>query len=176
MLKERKEQVVAELVERLRTSDTLLVADYRGLTMAEIDDVRSKLLEHGARFAVVKNTLTKRATEAAGIEGLDELLVGPTAIAFVTGGDMVAVAKTLTETARVAKSFSIKGGIVEGRPIGADQVRDLASLPPPAVLKAQVLAAVVGPLTAIGGLFGAPLRDFAALIGARIVQLEEQGS
>src|SRR5918999_5892395 len=79
MLRKDKEQVVAELAERLRSSDTLIVADYRGLTMSEIDGVRTKLLEHGARFTVVKNTLTKRAAEQAGLVELNEFLDGPTA-------------------------------------------------------------------------------------------------
>ena len=96
MLKEEKEQVVAELTERLKASDTLIVADYRGLTMTEIDELRTELLEHGARFSVVKNTLTRRAAEAAGAEELLALLEGPTAIAFLEAdGDPVAVAKAL---------------------------------------------------------------------------------
>ena len=83
MKKEDKERVVAELTERLRSTETLLVADYRGLTMPQIDELRSKLIEHGARFAVVKNTLTRRAAEAAGSDTLLALLEGPTAIAFL---------------------------------------------------------------------------------------------
>ena len=97
MLKQEKERVVADLVERLRASDTLIVADYRGLTMPEIDGVRTEVLKHGARFTVVKNTLTKRAAEEAGVPELVELLDGPTAIAFVGDGDMVGVAKALLE-------------------------------------------------------------------------------
>ena len=83
MLRQDKERIVAELVERLRSSQSLLVADYRGLTMSEIDELRSKLLESGARFAVVKNTLTRRAAEEAGMQALLELIDGPTAIAFI---------------------------------------------------------------------------------------------
>lgn len=175
MLRQDKEQVVAELVERFRTSDTLLLADYRGLAMTEIDEVRTELLKHGARFSVVKNTLTKRAAEAAGVEGLIEFLDGPTAIAFVGEADMVAVAKTLNDTARQTKILALKGGILQGLPITADQVRDLAALPPADVLHGQMLAAVIGPLNAIVGLFTAPVRDFVGVIDARIRQLEEQG-
>ena len=88
-----KERVVAELAERLRSAETLIVADYRGLTMPQIDALRGRLLEHGARFTVVKNTLTRRAAEAAGAERLLALLEGPTAIAFIEAeGDPVAVA------------------------------------------------------------------------------------
>jgi large subunit ribosomal protein L10 len=175
MLRQEKEQVVAELAERLRSSETLIVADYRGLTMSEIDGVRTELLKHGARFSVVKNSLTKRAAEEAGVPQLVELLEGPTAIAFVEDGDMVAVAKSLNDTARQTKILSLRGGILQGEPMSADQVRDLASLPPADVLQGQVLGAVVGPLNAIVGLFTAPLRELVGVIDARITQLQEQG-
>ena len=93
--------MVAELAERLRSTDTLMVADYRGLTMPEIDELRARLLEAGARFTVVKNTLTKLAAEAAGTEEVLELIEGPTAIAFLEAdGDPAAVAKVLNETAK----------------------------------------------------------------------------
>jgi large subunit ribosomal protein L10 len=171
MLRKDKEQVVAELAERLRASDTLILADYRGLSVSELDDVRTKILEHGARFTIVKNTLTKRAAEEAGLETLTALLDGPTAIAFVGDGDMVGVAKALDETAKRTKILSIKGGILQGAPMEAAQVVELASLPPADVLQGQVLGAIVGPLTSIVGLFGAPLQDFVGLLDARIDQL-----
>ena len=171
MQRQDKEQVVAELAERLRASDTLILADYRGLSVGELDDVRTQILAHGARFSVVKNTLTKRAAEEAGLETLTALLDGPTAIAFVGDGDMVAVAKTLNDTARKTKILSIKGGILQGAPLAADQVVELASLPPYDVLRGQVLGAIVGPLTSIVGLFAAPLQDFVGLIDARVDQL-----
>jgi large subunit ribosomal protein L10 len=171
MLKREKERVVADLVERLRSSDTLIVADYRGLTMPEIDGVRTEVLKHGARFTVVKNTLTKRAAEEAGVPELVELLDGPTAIAFVGEGDMVGVAKALNDTARQTKILTLRGGILQGKPMSADQVRDLASLPPAEVLRGQVLGAIVAPLNAIAGLINAPLQDLVGLIDARIEQL-----
>ena len=172
MLKREKERVVADLVERLRASDTLIVADYRGLTMPEIDGVRTEVLKHGARFTVVKNTLTKRAAEEAGVPELVELLDGPTAIAFVGDGDMVGVAKALNDTARQTKILSLRGGILQGKPMSAEQVRDLASLPPAEVLRGQVLGAIVAPLSAIAALINAPLQDLVGLIDARIEQLE----
>jgi large subunit ribosomal protein L10 len=176
MLRKDKERVVTELAERLRSSDTLIVADYRGLSMTEIDGVRSELLKHGARFSVVKNTLTKRAAEEAGVPQLVELLDGPTAIAFVGEGDMVAVAKSLNDTARQTKILSLKGGILQGEPMSADQVRSLASLPPADVLQGQVLGAIVGPLSAIVALFTAPLRELVGVIDARIEQLGSSGA
>ena len=175
MKKEDKERVVAELTERLRTSETLIVADYRGLTMPQIDELRGKLLEHGARFAVVKNTLTRRAAEAAGADALLALLEGPTAIAFLEAeGDPVAVAKALADAARTSRVMTIRGGILEGRAIEGAAVEELAKLPPTDVLRAQVLGAITAPLTAIVGLFTAPLQDLYGLLDARIEQLGGQ--
>jgi large subunit ribosomal protein L10 len=175
MQKAEKERVVAELTERLKGAETLIVADYRGLTVTEIGELRGKLLEHGARFSVVKNTLTKRAVEAAGVEPLLALLEGPTAIAFLeTDGDPVAVAKALDEAART-ETLVLKGGLLEGSEVTADDVRQLAKLPPAEMLRAQVVGAVAGPVTAIVGLFAAPLRELVGVIDARIRQLEEQG-
>jgi large subunit ribosomal protein L10 len=174
--KEDKERVVAELTERLRTTETLLVADYRGLTMPQIDDLRSKLIEHGARFSVVKNTLTRRAAEAAGSSTLLALLEGPTAIAFLeSDGDPVAVAKALVDAARETRVLEVRGGVLEGRPIEAAEIESLAKLPPLDVLRGQVLAAIIAPLTGIVALFSAPLQDLYGLIDARIEQLEAQG-
>ena len=176
MQKSEKERVVAELTERLRTSETLIVADYRGLTNAEIDGLRSKLIEHGARFAVVKNTLTRRAAEAAGADALLALLEGPSAIAFVeSDGDPVAVAKALRDAATSTKILAIRGGVLEGAAMTADEVENLAQLPPADVLRAQLVAAIVSPLTTVVALVSAPLRDLAGLIEARIEQLREQG-
>ena len=172
MLRKDKEQVVASLAERLRASGTLILADYRGLSVSELDDVRTKLLEHGARFSVVKNSLTKRAAEDAGLETLTALLDGPTAIAFVGEGDMAAVAKTLNDTARRTRILEIKGGILQGAPMDAAQVVELASLPPADVLQGQVLGAIVGPLNEIVGLFAAPLQPLFVLLDPRVEQLQ----
>jgi large subunit ribosomal protein L10 len=176
MDKSEKEGVVAELTERLRTSETLIVADYRGLTNSEIDGLRSKLIEHGARFSVVKNTLTRRAAEAAGADALLALLQGPSAIAFVEAdGDPVAVAKALGDTARETKVLAIRGGVLQGASISAEQVESLAKLPPADVLRAQLLGTIMSPLTTVIALVSAPLRDLVGLIDARIEQLQEQG-
>jgi large subunit ribosomal protein L10 len=154
----------------------LLVADYRGLTMPQIDDLRSKLLEHGARFAVVKNTLTRRAAEAAGSDTLLALLEGPTAIAFLeSDGDPVAVAKALVDAARETRVLALRGGMLEGRPVEPGEIESLAKLPPLDILRGQVLGAVTAPLTGIVALFTAPLQDLYGLIDARIEQLQAQG-
>jgi large subunit ribosomal protein L10 len=176
MLKAEKERIVAELAERLKQTPTLFVADYRGLSVTEIDDLRTKLIEHGARFTVVKNTLTKRAAEDAGAEGLLALLEGPTAIAFIEAdGDMVAVAKALTDSARTTRILAIRGGILDGSPIGEEEVRNLATLPAMDVLRGQVIGAITAPLMTVVGLISAPVRDLIGLIDARIEQLQAQG-
>jgi large subunit ribosomal protein L10 len=176
MHRDDKERVVAELTEKLRGADTLIVADYRGLTMPQIDALRGRLLEHGARLSVVKNTLTRRAAEAAGTEQLLALLEGTSAIAFVeSDGDPAAVAKALADSARDTKVLEIRGGIMQGRTISSADVDELAKLPPLDVLRGQVLAAVIAPLTSLLALVNAPLQNLVGLIDARVEQLEAQG-
>jgi large subunit ribosomal protein L10 len=175
MQRSEKERLVAELTDRLKSTETLIVADYRGLSVPEIDELRGKLLEHGARFSVVKNTLTKRAAEAAGVDALLALLDGPTAIAFLeSDGDPVATAKALDDAAK-SEVLVIKGGILEGAELAADDVKQLAKLPPTDTLRAQLVGALAGSLTTVVGLFAAPMRDIVGVIDARIRQLEEQG-
>jgi large subunit ribosomal protein L10 len=172
MQRPEKEQIVSELTERLRSSDTLIVADYRGLSVKEIDDLRTELIEQGAGFTVVKNSLTRRAAEAAGADAVLALLEGPTAIAFLEeGGDPVAVAKALADSAKATKILAVRGGIMQGRTISAEDVEELAKLPPADVLRGQVLGAVAAPLYTIVGLFAAPLQNLHGLIQARIDQL-----
>jgi large subunit ribosomal protein L10 len=174
--RQEKERQVAELTERLRNSETLIVADYRGLTMPQIDQLRSKLLEQGVRFTVVKNTLTRRAAEQAGANALLALLEGPTAIAFLeSGGDPVAVAKALQDAARETQAIAVRGGVLEGKAITSEDVAELAKLPPVEMLRGQVLGAITSPLLTIVGLFTAPLRDLVGVIDARIEQLQAQG-
>jgi len=172
MKKQDKEKVIADLTERLRRSDTLLVADYRGLTMPQIDALRSRLLDSGARFTVVKNTLTRRAAEAAGTEALLALLEGPSAIAFLEAdGDIVAAAKALADSARETKVLAIRGGVMQGRAATAAEIETLATLPALEVLQGQVLGAIVAPLTTFVALLNAPLQNLIGLIDARIEQL-----
>jgi len=170
--KEDKEKVVSELTERLKTSETLLVADYRGLTMPQIDALRSRLIESGASFTVVKNTLTRRAAEAAGADALLTLLEGPSAIAFLEAdGDMVAAAKALADSAKESRVLEIRGGVLQGRTMSAGEVEALATLPPLDILRGQVLAAIIAPVTAFAALVNAPLQNLVGLIDARIDQL-----
>ena len=172
MQKTEKERVVADLVERLRTTESLIVADYRGLTNAELVGLRAKLRTSGAELKVVKNTLTRRAANEAGTEALLALLEGPTAIAFVqSDGDAVAVAKALSDTAKETKVLALRGGILSGRTISGADVEELAKLPAPEVVKSQLVGVIVAPLTQLAALVVAPLRDLVGLIDARIEQL-----
>jgi large subunit ribosomal protein L10 len=167
-----KEQVVAELVEQLRSTESLIVADYRGLTNADLVELRAKVRGSGGRLQVVKNTLTRRAAEEAGTESLLALLEGPTAIAFVEAeGDPVAVAKALADTAKDTKVLTLRGGILSGRALTGDDVEELAKLPAPEIVKSQLVGVIVAPLTQIAALLAAPLRDLVGLIDARIDQL-----
>jgi large subunit ribosomal protein L10 len=175
MQKEDKERVVAELTDKLKAADTMIVADYRGLTMPQIDALRTRLIESGARLTVVKNTLTRRAAEAAGADALLALLEGPSAIAFVEAdGDAVAVAKALADSARDTKVLEVRGGVMQGRVISGADVDALAKLPPLEILRGQVIGAVIAPLQNLVGLVNAPLQNLYGLIDARIDQLQAE--
>ena len=176
MLKTDKERIVDELAGELGSAETLIVADYRGLTNKQLEALRDQLLPHGARFRIVKNTLTRRAAEQAGADALLVMLEGPTAIAFVeSSGDPAAVAKALAATAKESNVLTLRGGILEGKTLSGEEVDRLATLPPFDVLRGQLVGAIVAPLTQLLGLVSAPLRDLHGLINARIKQLEEQG-
>ena len=176
MLKTDKERIVKELAADLGAAETLIVADYRGLTNKQLEALRDQLIPHGARFRIVKNTLTRRAAEQAGAESLLVLLEGPTAIAFIeSSGDPAAVAKALAQTAKETNVLTLRGGILEGKALSGEEVDRLATLPPMDVLRGQLVGAVVAPLTQLLALVSAPLGDLHGLIEARIKQLEEHG-
>ena len=176
MLKTDKERIVEELATELGSAETLIVADYRGLTNKQLEALRDQLLTHGARFRIVKNTLTRRAAEQAGADALLVMLEGPTAIAFIeSSGDPAAVAKALAATAKETNVLTLRGGMLEGKSLTGEEVDRLATLPPVDVLRGQLVGAIVAPITQLLALVSAPLRDLHGLIDARIAQLEEQG-
>ena len=176
MLKTDKERIVDELAAELGSADTLIVADYRGLTNKQLEALRDQLIPHGARFRIVKNTLTRRAAEQAGADALLVMLEGPTAIAFIeSSGDPAAVAKALAATSKETNVLTLRGGILEGKTLSGAEVEQLAKLPPVDVLRGQLVGAIVAPLNQLLGLVAAPLRDLHGLVEARIKQLEEQG-
>ena len=176
MLKTDKEQIVSELAAELKAAETLIVADYRGLTNKQLESLRDDLLQHGARFRIVKNTLTRRAAAEAGADALLVMLEGPTAIAFIeSGGDPAAVAKALAAKAKETNVLAMRGGILEGQTLSGEEIDRLATLPPLDALRGQLVGAIVAPLTQLVALVNAPLRNLHGLIDARIKQLEEQG-
>jgi large subunit ribosomal protein L10 len=172
VLKTDKEQIVSELAAELKAAETLIVADYRGLTNKQLESLRDDLLQHGARFRIVKNTLTRRAAAEAGADALLVMLEGPTAIAFIeSGGDPAAVARALAAKAKETNVLAMRGGILEGQTLTGEEIDRLATLPPLDVLRGQLVGAVVAPLTQLVALVNAPLRNLHGLLDARIKQL-----
>jgi large subunit ribosomal protein L10 len=169
-----KASAVAELTDQFRNSTATVLTEYRGLTVSEITELRRSL---GAqtKYSVSKNTLAKRAASDAGIEGLDELFAGPTALAFVSG-DPVEAAKGLRAFARTNPALVIKGGVFEGKAISADEVSKIADLESREVLLAKLAGAMKGNLTKAAGLFQAPLSQVARLAAALQEKREKDGS
>ncbi|CAH0263736.1 50S ribosomal protein L10 [Plantibacter sp. VKM Ac-2885] len=150
-----KEASVAELTEKFQSSTAVLLTEYRGLTVAQLKNLR-KSISADATYAVVKNTLTKIAANNAGISSFDDELAGPSAIAFVHG-DPVAVAKALRDFAKANPLLVVKGGYFDGNPLTADEVRKLADLESREVLLAKLAGAVKASLFGAAYLFNAPL-------------------
>ena len=159
-----KAAVIDEITERFQKSSAAVLTEYRGLTVAQLTQLRRSLGE-GSSYAVVKNTLTKRAAEAVGFTELTGLLSGPTAIAFIQG-DPVEAAKAIRDFARANPLLVVKGGVVEGRTVDAREVTRLADVESREVLLAKLAGAMKGNLTKAAGLFQAPLSQVARLAAA----------
>ena len=142
---EGKKAVVAELVERLKGAQAGVLADYRGLTVAQDTELRAKLREAGVEYTIVKNTLTRFAANEVGLEGLDPVLHGPTALA-TSSDDVVAPAKVLVEFAKNNEQLEIKAGFVDGKVIDIDEVKVYASIPNKEVLIAKMLGSLQAPI------------------------------
>jgi large subunit ribosomal protein L10 len=163
-VRQDKLAAVAELTDQFRGASATVLTEYRGLTVAELKQLRRQL-GGGAAYTVTKNTLAKRAASQAGIDGLDELFAGPTALAFVSG-DPVEAAKSLRDFGRTHPALVIKGGVFEGRTISADEVRRLADLESREVLLAKLAGAMKANLSKAAALFQAPLAKTARLAAA----------
>ena len=161
---EAKQATVAELREQLAKNRTLIVSEYRGLTVREIGEIRRALRKQDVSYRVVKNRLMKIAAEDSVRSALDALLVGPTAIAF--GNDESATAKVVIDTMRPYKQVRITGAVLGDRAIDSDGVTRLASLPSRETLLSQLAGAFAAPMATTAGLFDAPLRDVVGLIAA----------
>ena len=164
MARPDKVAAVEEITERFRGSSATMITEYRGLTVAQLAELR-RALGNSASYRIAKNTLVKRAAVDAGVEGIDDLLVGPTAIAFVTG-EPVDAAKALRNFAKDNKALVIKGGVMDGRPLNIDEVNKLADLESREVLLAKLAGAMKGNLTKAAGLFNAPASQVARLAQA----------
>ena len=151
----QKDASVAELTKNFESSTAVLLTEYRGLTVGELRELRNTIRQD-AEYAVVKNTLTKIAAKNAGIEGLDDSLQGPSAIAFVHG-DPVAVAKGLRAFAKAHPLLVIKGGYFDGKPLSAEEVGKLADLESREVLLAKLAGAMKASMSKAAALFQAPL-------------------
>lgn len=162
---EQKKQVVADIKDRLNRAQSVVVAEYRGLSVAEQTELRAKLRAVGVEMKVFKNTLVKRATDEYGVTDLDKYLEGPTAWAFSIA-DPVAAPKVMMEYAKTHKKLVVKGGILEKKVIDAEGVEALASLPSREVLLAQVLAGIQGPLSGMVNVLQGPIRKFVYAVEA----------
>ena len=160
----QKEASVAELTKNFEDSTAVLLTEYRGLTVAQLKELRNSIRQD-AEYAVVKNTLTKIAAQRAGVEGLDDELKGPSAIAFVHG-DPVAVAKGLRAFAKAHPLLVIKGGYFDGAALTADEVNKLADLESREVLLAKLAGAMKASLTKAAYLFNAPLSKAVRTVDA----------
>ncbi|PUB13428.1 50S ribosomal protein L10 [Paenisporosarcina sp. OV554] len=161
---EAKKVRVEEITEKFKTAATVVVVDYRGLTVGQVTELRKQLREAGVEFKVYKNTMTRRAIEVAGLEGLNESLTGPNAIAFSTE-DVVAPAKIINDFAKKNDKLEIKAGVIEGAIASADDIKALAELPSREGLLSMLLSVLQ-----------APMRNFALVTKAVAEQKEEQGA
>jgi large subunit ribosomal protein L10 len=163
MNREQKAAAVEEIAANIKEAQAVFAVDYRGLSVPQAGELRSRLRDADARFTVVKNTLTRRAADAAGAEALKELLEGPTALTFVRG-DAAAAAKALRDYARETELLPFKGGLMDGNPLTPEDIANIAKLPSRDVLYAQLVGIVAHPLSGLA-------RTLNQLIGGLAVAL-----
>ena len=173
MARPDKEASVAEITERFNDSDAALLTEYRGLRVSEIAEVRMALRDSDTDYKVLKNTLTRLAVREVGLEELVEMLTGPTAIAFIKG-DAAAAAKALDEASKKYPVLTIKGGVLDGRVISAEQAKQLAKLEPREVLLAKIAMMFNQPAQQTVNVFSALLRDLGSML-AQVVAKKESG-
>ena len=171
MARPDKVAAVAELTDRFRSSSAGLLTEYRGLTVAQLAELRTTLGEH-VHYAVVKNTLTSIAAKEAGVDAFDGQLSGPTAIAFVTG-DPVSAAKGLRDFAKTNPMLVIKGGYLDGKTLSVDEIKQLADLESREVLLAKLAGAMKASLTNAAYLFNAPLSQAVRTVDALRAKVQD---
>lgn len=172
MARPEKVAMVQEIAESLRNSESVVLTDYRGLDVKTITELRSQLREAGVSYKVVKNTLTSLAAKEVGIENLDDLLAGPTAIAY-GGDDPTAAARVLSEFSRRVPLLEIKGGVLKGQVIDPAGVKALGDLPSREVLLAQVLRGFQSPIAGLVNVLSGPARNLVYVLEAIRKQKEE---
>jgi large subunit ribosomal protein L10 len=174
MARAEKQAAVAEIVDSFNGAAGAVLTEYRGLTVKQLQELRRSLGEN-AHYAVVKNTLAKLAAKDAGIDGFDDLLTGPTAIAFING-DVVEAAKGLRDFAKANPTLVIKGGVLDGKPLGAAEVAKLADLESREVLLGKLAGAMLASLSQAVYLLNAPIAQVARLAGAlQAKRAEDEG-
>ncbi|MDQ1304211.1 MAG: large subunit ribosomal protein [Actinomycetota bacterium] len=173
MARDDKATAVAEIAESLRSSSATVLTEYRGLTVAQLKELR-RSLSGNASYSVVKNTLTKIAAREAGVEGIDDLLTGPSALAFVDG-DPVEAAKGLRTFAKANPALVIKGGIMDGKVLTAEEVSKLADLESREVLLSKMAGALKASTQNAVSLFAAPLSQAARVVDALRAKVEAEG-
>jgi large subunit ribosomal protein L10 len=168
MNKDQKAAVVEEVATQIQESEAIFAVDYRGISVPQAAELRTKLNEAGARFRVVKNTLTQLAADKAGAESLKEVLEGPTAFTFVTadGGDVALAAKALAQFRRENDLLEFKGGVMGGEVLTAEQIMALSRLPALDVLHGQLVGVIASPITGL-------VRGLNALIAGLAIQLQQ---
>ena len=174
MARDDKAAAVAEIADQFRNSSGAVLTEYRGLTVKQLKELRTAL-GGNASYAVVKNTLTKIAAKDAGVEGFQEMLVGPSAIAFITG-DPVETAKGLRDFAKANPQLQIKGGILDGNPLSPDEITKLAALESREVLLAKLAGGMKASLANAASLFNAPLSQTARVLGALQAKAQQDPS
>ena len=167
----RKVSVVEELTDRFSRATSAIVTDYRGLTVAELEALRRKLRAEGVEYVVVKNTLARRAAEAAGVGQFSAALVGPVGLALGYA-DLALPAKLLSDNFRQTRKLPVVAGLVEGTVLDGDGVRAIAELPPRDVLQSQFAGTLQSPLSSLAGALQHYLSQFAGALEARVEQLE----
>jgi len=150
MNKEQKAEKVAQIATAIRESEAVFAVDYRGISVPQAAELRTKLIEAGARFSVVKNTLTQRAVDDVGADTLRDFLEGPTAFTFVSAeGDVAMAAKALSQFRRANEVLEFKGGIMGGEPLSIEQIESIAKLPAVDVLHGQMVGVLASPITGL---------------------------
>ena len=163
--REKKEELVQEYIERLNSSEAVIITDYRGLTVPEMQELRAEIRKVEGSFSVVKNSLARLALQEAGLPVVDKMLIGPVGIGFCNQ-NMTGVAKAVTNFAKVNDRLEIKGGLIGDQVLDEAAIKNLASLPTIEVLRAQLLGVINAPATQLAGIVAGSIRQVVNVVNA----------